>query len=101
MPPLDAKIRQMAQGSRKGCCVSVRWDEATEDLMSPARLDFALVYATSRQHVSVHRPKGGQWRLVLMAPIGIPDELLMELAREHLTPDEARQVETGLSKHWP
>jgi hypothetical protein len=65
-------------------------------------VSLALVYATSRQHVSVYRPQGGQWRLVLMAPMGMPDALLMELARPHLSADEARGLERGLaSKHRP
>jgi hypothetical protein len=84
--------------------VSLTWDNQAERLMAPESkaLDFALVYATSRHHVSVYRPKSGQWRLVLMAPVGMPDELLMELARVHLTSDEARELEKGLtSKHWP
>jgi hypothetical protein len=87
--------------------VSLRWDDASEGLMAPPALDFALVYATSREHVSVYRPQAGQWRLVLMAPMGLPDELLMELARPHLSVDEARELERGLgrgaapSKHWP
>jgi hypothetical protein len=78
--------------------VSLTWDADTERRMTsePEGLAFALVYATGRQHVSVYRPKDGQWRLVLMAPIGVPDELLMELARVHLTAEEARAVERGL-----
>jgi hypothetical protein len=68
----------------------------------PSGLTLALVYASSRRHVSVYRPTAGQWRLVLMAPLGMPDELLMELARPDLTPEEAHAVERGLtSKHWP
>jgi hypothetical protein len=82
--------------------VSLRWNDEAERLMAPPGVDFALVYATSRQHVSVYRPQGGQWRLVLMAPMGMPDALLMELARPHLSADETREVERGLeSKHWP
>jgi hypothetical protein len=83
--------------------VSLTWDQETERLMAhePDHLGLALVYATGRQHVSVYRPKDGQWRLVLMAPLGMPDELLMELARAHLTDQEAAAVERGLSAKHP
>lgn len=84
--------------------MSLTWDDRAERLMAPepGGLGLALVYATGRRHVSVYRPTGGQWRLVLMAPLGMPDELLMEHARAHLTPKEAHELETGLtSKHWP
>jgi len=84
--------------------LSLTWNDQAERLMAPepAGLGLALVYATGRRHVSVYRPTGGQWRLVLMAPLGMPDELLMELARVHLTAEEARTVESGLAaKHWP
>jgi hypothetical protein len=84
--------------------LSLTWDDTTERLMAPAQpggLGLALVYATGRQHVSVYRPTSGDWRLVLMAPLGMPDELLMELARVHLSAEEARAVERGLgAKHW-
>jgi hypothetical protein len=78
--------------------MSLTWDGRAERLMAPEPegLEFALVYATSRQHVSAYRPEKGQWRLVLMAPMGMPDALLMELARPHLSADEARAVERAL-----
>jgi hypothetical protein len=82
--------------------VSLTWNDQAERLMAPepSGLGLALVYATGRRHVSVYRPTGGQWRLVLMAPLGMPDELLIELARPRLTDEEAAAVECGLgAKH--
>ena len=80
--------------------MSITWDDTTQRQMAPepSGLTLALVYATGRQHVAVYRPTAGRWRLLLMAPLGMPAELLLELARPDLTPEEARALETGLTR---
>jgi hypothetical protein len=86
--------------------LALHWTDETERLVVPElkehAVQLAIMRAAKREHVSVYRPKG-PWNLFLMAPLRMPDALVLELARCYLTPAEARVVERelGEAKHWP
>jgi hypothetical protein len=65
-----------------------------------ARVEWALVRATNRGHVSVFRP-AGEWTLILIAPMWMEVDVLLELSLPYLSADEARVVESGLKYALP